>query len=211
MGSECKSSAFSHTEDSSTYYQLPNIVCNMLLSPLVLLAGSSLVAAAVPAPAYCAKPPYKVILVLSSYAPAQSFCSARYPQAPATTVTVTVSTTVAGLAARVPVTPAPLVKDAVACAGNCAVWSSLSKVGGSILKSACSCIQTRPTATTTVSLPHFLPLVTVVRKHCATWLTKSAPTSRLRLPSRSRQRVCTHQRLSRIHHVPRSLPPGLAT
>ncbi|KAH7358013.1 hypothetical protein B0T11DRAFT_299156 [Plectosphaerella cucumerina] len=121
-------------------------------SAILLLAVSSLAAAAaVASPAYCAKPPYKAVLVLASYPPAQSFCSARYPIA---TSTVTVTTTVPAPArrvARAPVTPAPLVKNAVACTGNCAAWSSLSKIGGSLVKSACGCIQTTPTKTVTVT------------------------------------------------------------
>lgn len=128
----------------------------MLLSLHILLAGCALAAAAVPAPGFCAKPPYKLVLALSTYPPAQSFCQARFPVVPST-VTTTVTTTLgaAGLAARqpVPVTPGPaarLEKNAVECKGNCAAWSSLSKIGGSLVSSACNCIQTKPTVTTTV-------------------------------------------------------------
>lgn len=143
----------------------------MLATLPVLLAGCTLAAAAaVPAAGYCAKAPYNIILTLSTYAPAQSFCQARFPVVPAT-VTTTVTTTLPVVAARHPITQAPgapVVERAVECKGNCSAWASLSKVGGSIVSSACRCIQTTPTVTTTVRRrPLFLQVVvTTARLTC---------------------------------------------
>ncbi|KAH6685766.1 hypothetical protein F5X68DRAFT_232744 [Plectosphaerella plurivora] len=169
----------------------------MLSSLHILFAGCALAAAvpaAAPAAAYCSKAPYNIILVLSTYPPAQSFCQARFPVVPAT-VTTTVTTTLGvvgaaprDLSRRTPPPEAHLVKDAVACKGNCAAWASLSKVGGSLVSSACGCIQTKPTTTVTTTVTSTPPAVPSTPPPTPT--TPSAP-----CPAAIAPAVCTSARV----------------
>jgi hypothetical protein len=94
----------------------------------------------------CSSSPYKDLLFLSKYAPAQSYCTAHYPL-PTTTVTVTAAAKTARAVVSTTTTSAAKV------AGNDAVWSSILSSAKAIVSTVCSCIDTRPTKTVRTSVP----------------------------------------------------------
>ena len=93
----------------------------------------------------CSSGIYSKLAVLSTYAPAQSYCSAHFPVA-----TVTVTTTVTQLAKRTALDArdAAATKKHGANVSSC--YSSLKGVASSIAKTLCSCIETTPTTTVNI-------------------------------------------------------------
>lgn len=132
----------------------------MLLSTILVLLNRGLAAAA---SSPCSSLPYKELLFLSTYPPAESYYSTHFPL-PTKTVTTTFTVPTRRLR-QVPepeLTPAPLAR-LVGVA-----WSSLVAKGGSIVRTLCSCIEKQPTVTTTVGFlvqkpfcfdsTHFVPV-----------------------------------------------------
>lgn len=108
--------------------------------------------------AVCNKAPYNALLFLSNYAPAEAFCSSKYPQ-PVVTVTAQSTVTVtANTKMRRTLLPQPakeirvrgVTKTSTPCTGACKTWSSCSAKGGPALSTLCSCIE-HPSTTTVVS------------------------------------------------------------
>lgn len=120
---------------------------NMLFSAIIMLVCSGLAAAA---GSPCSSTPYKSLLYLSTYPPAESYCTAHYPLA-TKTITSAVIARAAGrkrIPGQEPRAPAVI---------SNLVWLSLVAKGGSVLSTFCSCIETQPVVTATVSIPFQQP------------------------------------------------------
>ncbi|KAE9374706.1 hypothetical protein N431DRAFT_481863 [Stipitochalara longipes BDJ] len=133
-----------------------------MLLPTIIVLLSSRLAAAAGSP--CSKFPYAELLFLSAYPPAESYCSAHYPDP---TKTITTTFTAPGRKARRTPGPDPT-RAPVVPPGN-PIWSSLVAEGGSLVSTFCSCIEAQPTVTvtsTTTSCSY--PSATIAAAPCTT-------------------------------------------
>ncbi|KAF2735623.1 hypothetical protein EJ04DRAFT_563134 [Polyplosphaeria fusca] len=141
-----------------------------LISSVTLLSLCSSITAKVTDPK-CTAGAQALLLPLSAYAPAQSFCTKKYPAstttltaapttstststAPGATTTTTVTapavlTTATTTVATVTETITVAAARKRAADPKASQWSSLSKAAGAILSTFCSCIESHPVTTTT--------------------------------------------------------------
>ena len=130
---------------------------------IALLVGATQHAVQGAPGAACSSGIYKALLPLSNYAPAESYCSQHYPQ-PAVTVTATQKKKVKR-ATTVPTTTTMTTKASTTTSKTSMTtskttsqspqesqWSSLLKAAGSIISTACSCIETPVTVTVSSTL-----------------------------------------------------------
>jgi hypothetical protein len=101
----------------------------------------------------CSNGVYRNLLFLSAYPPAESFCSARYPQ-PKVTVTVTAhrhrmrgTSELPTTTSTTSTTSTTTTSTTPTCTGTCAQWSSWENAAGAALSTFCSCIEHPQTVT----------------------------------------------------------------
>ena len=126
------------------------VLVSFVLNTLILAAPDNV----------CSNGLYKEFVKLSTYPPAQSFCSSRYP--PKTTITVTVtgvkllkraSSSQKSSIIRLSTQKSTSIQKSSTKGdpGENAVWSSLIAKAGAVVSTLCSCIQTFPTTTVTMA------------------------------------------------------------
>lgn len=115
-------------------------------------------------PTACTKLPYNLFLPLSNYAPAEAYCSSKYPAANAETFVVcanTVTETIFAPTVLTITTTETLEKNKVkrsttptasaTCNAQCNMFSSLAAEAQSIVSTICRCIEMPTSTTITVS------------------------------------------------------------
>lgn len=138
-----------------------------------LLLAVSLFLTTVASTSVCSSAPYKDLLFLSSYAPAEILCSAVFPQ-PYITVTLTVgaakakrggahtNTKTTTTKHTTTTTKSPTSKSTTSTTpksrcSECSVWSSCTAKGEAFLSTLCSCLEHPKTVTVRSSLGCFKP------------------------------------------------------
>jgi hypothetical protein len=106
-------------------------------------------------PTACTKLPYDLFLPLSNYAPAESYCSSKYPVVIETVLvcgkTVEVSTTTS-ISTLVPKrSPKTTATPTSTCNAQCQLFSTLVASAQGFVSTVCACIESQGTTTITVS------------------------------------------------------------